>query len=51
MPTIFNPYSKHEWFYNGPDPTIQDHEVALTYIKNKVGQLGQKHGQLGQTGQ
>jgi hypothetical protein len=35
MSTIFNPYQTHEWFYNGPDPTIEDHEIALDYIKNK----------------
>jgi len=35
MSTIFNPYQTHEWFYNGPDPTIKDHEIALTYLKSK----------------
>ena len=35
MPTIFNPYSKHEWFYNGPVPNKLEHEIALTYFKTE----------------
>ena len=35
MPTIYNPYSHHSWFYDGPDPTIEDHEIALTYFKTE----------------
>ena len=35
MPTIFNPYSKHEWFYNGPVPTKSEHEIALEYLVTK----------------
>ena len=51
MPTIYNPYSNHPWYINEIAPTKSEYELALTYLKNKVGQLGQKHGQLGQTGQ
>ena len=35
MPTIYNPYSNHPWFYNGPDPTIQDHEIVLKYLQGR----------------
>ena len=33
--TIYNPYLHHDWYYDGPDPTIKDHEIALNYIKTK----------------
>jgi hypothetical protein len=35
MPTIYNPYSNHEWFYNGPVPTKSEHEVALKYLQGR----------------
>ena len=38
MPTIFNPYSKHEWFYNGPVPNKSEHEIALDYLHSKLPQ-------------
>ena len=36
MPTIFNPYSKHEWLYNGPVPTKSEHEIALKYLQGRL---------------
>jgi hypothetical protein len=35
MPTIFNPYFKHEWFYNGPVPTRSEHEIARNYLQGR----------------
>ena len=35
MPTIYNPYSNHEWFYNGPVPNKSEHEIVLKYLQGR----------------
>jgi hypothetical protein len=35
MPTIFNPYQNHSWFYQGSTPTKSEYEIARDYLKSK----------------
>jgi hypothetical protein len=35
MPTIYNPYKSHSWFYQGSVPTKSEHEIVLKYLQGR----------------
>jgi hypothetical protein len=33
--TVYNPYIKHYWYYNGLSPTLEDHKMIKDYLKGR----------------